>query len=289
MSRAHILAYLNQLPRTQQRAAAYAIRHSNDLPFLTVREFAAKAGVTPSTIMRMIEALGYSNYRAFRDSFRATQTAESVKPSASAWPQPGLGESHLGQFKQVERLTEHGLPQQIEQAAALMMDASQIHVGGFRSAYSFAHYLAYMGKMVNPLIHLIPNALPLALDYLQMTGEEDILILFSVAPYTAQMIELAQRGVQPGTRMIAITDSLNSPLARCASITLAVEPVQLQYINTMTGTLAVTELLLEAYCGQQERAARRRIQQFRDQQHRRQSYWSDTEDPGQSTAKSGRD
>lgn len=289
MSRAHILAYLNQLPRTQQRAAAYAIRHSNELPFLTVREFASKAGVTPSTIMRMTEALGFSDYRAFRASFRVLETAEHARPPAAAWPQPGLGESHLGQFKQVERLTEHGLPQQIEHAAALMMDAGQIHVGGFRSAYSFAHYLAYMGKMVNPLIHLIPNALPLALDYLQMTSEDDILILFSVAPYTAQMIELAQRGVQPGTRIIAITDSLNSPLARCARITIAVEPVQLQYINTMTGTLAVTELLLEAYCGQQERAARRRIQQFRDQQHRKQSYWSDTEDPSQKHTPSGGD
>ena len=277
--RHNTLAHLNQLPRTQQRAAAFAIRHSTDIPFLTVREFATAAGVTPSTVIRMAAALGYPDYRSFRASFQAQIKTQLDMPATATWSKQQLGESHLGQFKQIERLTEHGVPEQIEKAARLMMDASQIHVGGFRSAYSFAHYLAYMGKMVNPLIQLIPNAFPLALDYLQMTTDEDVLILFSVAPYTTQMIELANRGIQPGAKMIAITDSLNSPLARSATLTIAVEQMQLQYINTMAGTLAVTELLLEAYCGLQERAARRRIQQFRDQQHRKQSYWSDREYP----------
>ena len=255
MSRAHTLAHLNQLPRTQQRAAAFAIRHSTDIPFLTVREFATAAGVTPSTVIRMAAALGYPDYRSFRASFQAQIKTQLDMPATATWSKQQLGESHLGQFKQIGRLTEHGVPEQIEKAARLMMDASQIHVCGFRSAYSFAHYLAYMGKMVNPLIQLIPNAFPLALDYLQMTTDEDVLILFSVAPYTTQMIELANRGIQPGAKMIAITDSLNSPLARSATLTIAVEQMQLQYINTMAGTLAVTELLLEAYCGLQERAA----------------------------------
>ncbi|MEG3620020.1 enoyl-CoA hydratase-related protein [Magnetovibrio sp. PR-2] len=53
-----------------KRAARYVLDHPDDVALLSMRQFAAKANVHPSTMMRLIKELGMDGYAAFQEPHR---------------------------------------------------------------------------------------------------------------------------------------------------------------------------------------------------------------------------
>ncbi|OOG62708.1 MurR/RpiR family transcriptional regulator [Sinorhizobium sp. A49] len=50
--------------------AKFALSHPYDIAFASAREVAARAGVSTSTVMRLINDLGFEKYAAFQQLFR---------------------------------------------------------------------------------------------------------------------------------------------------------------------------------------------------------------------------
>ncbi len=50
--------------------AKFALSHPYDIAFASAREVAARAGVSTSTVMRLINDLGFEKYAAFQNLFR---------------------------------------------------------------------------------------------------------------------------------------------------------------------------------------------------------------------------
>ncbi|RDL48856.1 hypothetical protein BLJAPNOD_04315 [Ensifer sp. M14] len=52
------------------KVAKFALSHPYDIAFASAREVAARAGVSTSTVMRLINDLGFEKYAAFQQLFR---------------------------------------------------------------------------------------------------------------------------------------------------------------------------------------------------------------------------
>ena len=256
------------------------LRHGPDVPFLSVRQLAACSGVTPSTVMRLIKSLRIDSYNSLQTIFRKEFLGPSeVNTSPKESDHEHSSRVALGSvFGRQKR-------EQLDRIARLIFQ-SPCHVAGFRSAYSLSHYLAYLLNMIQHNVFLVPNSESAAFDHLMLARPDHVLVIFSTHPYAAQSIKVAKMAKETGIRIVAVTDSSQSPLCALAHEVVVMDQISMNYIPTRISFFAWIEYLVETGCGLQDRRSRRELKHFRDQMEKLSGYWS-PDDPveGKQTAR----
>ena len=263
-----IRAKIEGCPPTQQRVGRFMLRHGPDVPFLSVRQLAACAGVTPSTVMRLIKSLRIDSYNSLQTIFRKEFLGPSeVNTSPKESDHEHSSRVALGSvFGRQKR-------EQLDRIARLIFQ-SPCHVAGFRSAYSLSHYLAYLLNMIQHNVFLVPNSESAAFDHLMLARPDHVLVIFSTHPYAAQSIKVAKMAKETGIRIVAVTDSSQSPLCALAHEVVVMDQISMNYIPTRISFFAWIEYLVETGCGLQDRRSRRELKHFRDQMEKLSGYWS---------------
>ncbi len=244
------------------------LRHGPDVPFLSVRQLAACSGVTPSTVMRLIKSLRIDSYNSLQTIFRKEFLGPSeVNTSPKESDHEHSSRVALGSvFGRQKR-------EQLDRIARLIFQ-SPCHVAGFRSAYSLSHYLAYLLNMIQHNVFLVPNSESAAFDHLMLARPDHVLVIFSTHPYAAQSIKVAKMAKETGIRIVAVTDSSQSPLCALAHEVVVMDQISMNYIPTRISFFAWIEYLVETGCGLQDRRSRRELKHFRDQMEKLSGYWS---------------
>ena len=263
-----IRAKIEGCPPTQQRVGRFMLRHGPDVPFLSVRKLAACSGVTPSTVMRLIKSLRIDSYNSLQTIFRKEFLGPSeVNTSPKESDHEHSSRVALGSvFGRQKR-------EQLDRIARLIFQ-SPCHVAGFRSAYSLSHYLAYLLNMIQHNVFLVPNSESAAFDHLMLARPDHVLVIFSTHPYAAQSIKVAKMAKETGIRIVAVTDSSQSPLCALAHEVVVMDQISMNYIPTRISFFAWIEYLVETGCGLQDRRSRRELKHFRDQMEKLSGYWS---------------
>jgi len=87
--RTRIKSLYNSFSSAQMKVADHVLSHGDDIPFLSVHELAAAAGVSVASVSRFARELGYDRYKEFktelgRDSLSVVDTVyESISPGDS--------------------------------------------------------------------------------------------------------------------------------------------------------------------------------------------------------------
>ena len=95
----------------------------------------------------------------------------------------------------------------------LMVNAERILIIGLRGSYPLAHYLGFYLKMIRDRVTLIGQAGHTLAEDLSVLKPGDLLIAIGVNPYTKDTAEACRICKHQAVDIIAITDSLSSPLA----------------------------------------------------------------------------
>jgi DNA-binding MurR/RpiR family transcriptional regulator len=87
-------------------------------------------------------------------------------------------------------------------------------------------------------------------------GEGDLVIGIAFPRYVDDTIQLARRAASLGARVLALTDSVNSPLGQFADLTLCVRSERRLAANSDAAVLAVIEALCDAVAYRTKRSAK---------------------------------
>ncbi len=139
------------LPNRLQGIARFALDNPDQMALSTVAEIADAAGVPPSAVIRFANALGFEGFLALQRVYRERLVARSAtyrerieslrkRGGGSNGVLPQLADSAIGEL---EQLREHVDPSLFRRAAALVLEASRVHVLAQRRAFPVAAYLAY--------------------------------------------------------------------------------------------------------------------------------------------------
>jgi len=243
----------DSLPRRLRQCADYLAAHSDRIAVSTVADLAQAAGVQPSAMIRFCQALGFSGYselqRLFREGYGqswpdyATRLGNLGQPGADS---PG---ALLARFLDASRISLEKLaktadPAAMEAAVATLSAAGCVHLVGFRRAFPVVVYLAYaLEKLAVPA--LVHDGLA-RLDHRHLLRPGDALLAVSFAPYSAETVELAQQAGAAGLPVVAITDSLLSPLIAPANTVLQVSEVDYGAFRSLAATQALALALAVA-------------------------------------------
>lgn len=250
--RARLTALGDGLPKRLQQCADHVAANLDRIAVSTVAEMAAGADVPPSAFMRFCQIMGFAGYsdlqRLFREAYApgfpdyATRLA-NLKSGAG-----GAGRL-LAEFVEAGRMSLEGLAKSVDEAALaqaveVLSQAGVIHVVGMRRAFPVASYLAYVFEKMSVPAMLHEGAGKLDQRHALRVG--DAILAISFAPYSEETLSLAGDARARGLAVVALTDTLSSPLARVADAVLTVQEVDFGAFRSLSATIVMAITLAVA-------------------------------------------
>jgi DNA-binding MurR/RpiR family transcriptional regulator len=251
--RSRLLEAYEAMPRQLRAAAQWVLDNPRDVALLSMREQAKRAGVTPASMTRLAQRMGFDGYEGLRalyaERLRRGETEFSGKAEALVARRRQDGDGALA-FDLAETLERHmaGLcrPDALDavtEAATVLARARRVHVLGYRSSYPVACHFAYVYGLAGGSVRLLDGPGGTGPDALREATGDDVLLAVSVKPYTRAAVELADYAVKLGLPVVAITDSVVSPLVARARASIIVPTESPSFFHTMAPAFAVAEAL----------------------------------------------
>jgi DNA-binding MurR/RpiR family transcriptional regulator len=255
--RERVLARWEELPRRLTQVAEYALNNPDEIAFGTAASIAAKAHVQPSTLVRFSQALGYQGFSGLQEVFRSRlrdqvlgydERMAQLREHGEGSPRPsmileGFAEASL---RSISALTSRHDPAVFERALDALEGAETIYLIGLRRSFPVTSYMAYaMGKLGIRTI-LIDAVAGLAAEQANFASETDAALAISFTPYASETVALTTQVREAGAKVVAITDSIFSPLASLAEAWFEVAEADFEGFRSMSASMTLAMALTVA-------------------------------------------
>lgn len=243
----------DDLPSQMQVAARWLSGHPLEVALLSMREQARRAGVPAATMSRTAKRLGFDGFDALK-ALHAKLLREAPGSYQSRAEQlisrhRGHSEQSLimemlsASEEQLRQLVSPSFMTAMETAAETLSKADRVFCVASRACFSVAFLYHYVRALVSNDSVLLDGAGGIGSDSLRTITASDALLAISVAPYTRQTLDAALFAGERNVKVVVITDSTLSPLARAADTAIIVPTETVSFFPSMIPSLAAAECL----------------------------------------------
>ncbi|MCF3642694.1 MurR/RpiR family transcriptional regulator [Rhizobium sp. TRM95111] len=241
------------MPKRLAQVAAFALANPDDIAFGTAARIATAADVQPSTLVRLAQHLGYDGFSDLQDVFRArlrdrTLSYEERLLSLEQGPAANSDTELLSGFltaasQSVARLATTIDGDTFTRSVDILSRAETIYLVAKRRSYPLTAHIAYaFGKLgIRHQMVASPNGIDPEIAQFATAG--DAVIAASFSPYAAESLAQAQELADRGVPIIAITDSVFSPLASCATHWFEVSEADYAGFRSLSASIALAMAL----------------------------------------------
>lgn len=247
------------MPKRLRQCADFISQYPDRVAVSTVAELAAAAEVQPSAMMRFCQELGFTGFSQLQRLFREEYARNWPDYATRLSNLRGLGAhspgAMLAEFVEagrasIEKLMTTVAPEMLESAVEALSRAPMIHIVGYRRAFPVAAYLDYAFEKMEIPSFLHTGVGKLNTGHALRPGEAMLAITF--APYSVETVAMAESAGRRGLDVIAITDSLSSPLQRLDAIPLLVSEIDVGAFRALSATFALALALAVAVGARRE-------------------------------------
>ncbi len=252
-----IAARAGSMPRRLAQIAAFTLDNPDEVAFCTVAALAQKADVQPSALVRFSQSLGYVGFSDLQEVFRNRlrerilnydERIDQLRRDAGADASPalifdGFSEAASSSLAHLRDKLDH---EKLATAIAKLASAETIFLIGLRRSFPITTYMSYaFGKLGvrNVLVNAVGG---LAQEDVSFATARDCVLAISFRPYASETVALATQAAEAGVPVVAITDSVFSPLSPMAQVWLEVEEAAYEGFRSMAATMALAMSLTVA-------------------------------------------
>ena len=205
----------------QKQIARFILEHYDKAAFMTASRLGVTVGVSESTVVRFATELGYDGYphlqRALQEMIRNKLT--SVQRMEVAGDRMGgrdVLQTVLHADTDMIRVTLDEIDRDAFQGAVdALMGAKRIYILGVRSSSALASFLGFYFNLLFENVTLVhTNSVSEIFEQVLRVGPGDVLFGISFPRYSKRTLSAMKYARDRGARVIALTDSQLSPLAR---------------------------------------------------------------------------
>ena len=248
------------LSRQLKAIARHVEQHRSQLGIQSIQEVASQCEVQPSAVVRFAKHFGFTGFTALQKLFR-DGLAQQISPSrnyqsrirqaieSGARDLSSAEIAHAligGGIAGMEELQRSLQEPAFEDSVNLLAEADSIWLMATRRSFAVSTYLAYALQHTDKRIHHITSAGSMQDGQLRGMRPQDVLIAVSFAPDAEETESIVRQAHERGARIIAITDSRLSPLARFATCSLLVQETSVFGFRALTNSMAVAQSLFMA-------------------------------------------
>ena len=237
----------------QKQIARFILEHYDKAAFMTASRLGVTVGVSESTVVRFATELGYDGYphlqRALQEMIRNKLT--SVQRMEVAGDRMGgrdVLQTVLHADTDMIRVTLDEIDRDAFQGAVdAFMGAKRIYILGVRSSSALASFLGFYFNLLFENVTLVhTNSVSEIFEQVLRVGPGDVLFGISFPRYSKRTLSAMKYARDRGARVIALTDSQLSPLARVADHVLLARSDMASFVDSLVAPLSVINALIVA-------------------------------------------
>ena len=237
----------------QKQIARFILEHYDKAAFMTASRLGVTVGVSESTVVRFATELGYDGYphlqRALQEMIRNKLT--SVQRMEVAGDRMGgrdVLQTVLHADTDMIRVTLDEIDRDAFQGAVdALMGAKRIYILGVRSSSALASFLGLYFNLLFENVTLVhTNSVSEIFEQVLRVGPGDVLFGISFPRYSKRTLSAMKYARDRGARVIALTDSQLSPLARVADHVLLARSDMASFVDSLVAPLSVINALIVA-------------------------------------------
>lgn len=237
----------------QKQIARFILEHYDKAAFMTASRLGVTVGVSESTVVRFATELGYDGYphlqRALQEMIRNKLT--SVQRMEVAGDRMGgrdVLQTVLHADTDMIRVTLDEIDRDAFQGAVdALMGAKRIYILGVRSSSALASFLGFYFNLLFENVTLVhTNSVSEIFEQVLRVGPGDVLFGISFPRYSKRTLSAMKYARDRGARVIALTDSQLSSLARVADHVLLARSDMASFVDSLVAPLSVINALIVA-------------------------------------------
>jgi DNA-binding MurR/RpiR family transcriptional regulator len=237
------------LSPAERRVADVLLTQPELVSFGTVADLARAAQAGGATVMRLAGKLGFAGFSQLQSAVQS-ELAVRLRPAAARIRQQtgdDVIESALAAELANVQMTLSGVePDVLARCVSLLSLSRRVCVLAGDSGVGVAHdFVTQLGMVRADVTMADLGSVALVRSIAWMTSD-DVLVAIDTARYEAAIVDAVELAIESGSRVIAISDSHLSPIARSSTCSLRVVDQGAGPFDSYTGVLALTNLLVTA-------------------------------------------
>ena len=241
-----------RLSKGQKLIAEYILKYYDKAAFMTAAKLGTSVGVSESTVVRFAIELGFSGYPKLQKALQ-----ELIKNKLTTVQRLELrndyfsdGDALKGVLKadmeNIRATLEKINQNTFEDVVKNIFEAQRIYIIGLRSSTAIAEFLGFYLNIILQNVKIVSYGISDVFEQMINVGDGDLVIGIGFPRYAAKTIDALEFARDRGAKVVALTDSLLSPLATKADYTLIAQSNMASFVDSLVAPLSVINALIIA-------------------------------------------
>ncbi len=250
-----IRTHFNEFKPAERKIANHLLGNYPMAGLVSITALSQACDVSTPTVMRTLKRIGFTSFVSFQKSLKAELSKTLSDPIAKhgQWAAAGSPEEHI--LNRAAKSVVSNLRDTINQISFetfnqvvdLLADPERsLHLVGGRITHSFSDYLGTHLEVIRKAVFKLPSSVGLWPHHLLNIEQNDVLVIFDVRRYEADLLSLAELAVQKGAIVVLFSDQWLSPIAKHAKFIFPIRIEAPSGWDSGVATLFVLEALIAA-------------------------------------------
>ncbi|HBC30420.1 MAG TPA: N-acetylmannosamine kinase [Clostridiales bacterium] len=241
----------HKFSRGQKLIAQFIIEHYDKAAFMTAAKIAETVDVSESTVVRFASALGYSGFPEMQKALQVLiknklTTVQRISLNDDLNDKLKLHKRNLkNEMNNLRYLYDHFDMEALDKATELILDADRVFVLGLRTSSTMSNYLGfYLDVILNNAKVLNNSGVNSLYEEIIRIKEDDLLIIISYPRYSRTTIDAARFVKGRNTKIVAITDTEESPAYALADVSLLAKSNIVSFVDSLVVPMTMINNLI---------------------------------------------
>lgn len=239
------------LSKGQKQLAAYITENYDRAAFITASKMGRIVGVSESTVVRFAYALGYDGYPELQKSLQELirnklTSVQRIQLTGDLQPNDVLRSVLKSDVSNILATIDLIDNASFNAAINALLEAKKVYIVGLMSAAPLAQFLAYYLGFVMDNVVMVSGAMGNIYEDLFRISSEDVCIGISFPRYSNRTIDALDFARGKEATIIAITDSVSSPIAEKAEHALIARSDMAGFADSLVAPLSLINAIIVA-------------------------------------------
>ncbi|WP_102400810.1 MurR/RpiR family transcriptional regulator [Haloimpatiens massiliensis] len=241
-----------RLSKGQKLIAEYILKHYDKAAFMTAAKLGISVGVSESTVVRFANELGFSGYPKLQKALQELiknklTTVQRIELSNDLITEhnalKGVLKSDIENIRSTLEKINH---KTFEDVVDLLFKSEKIYIIGLRSSTALAEFLGFYLNLILDNVKVVGYGMSDIFEQMLGLTEKDLVIGIGFPRYATRTIEALNFAQSRNAKVVAITDSLLSPLAASSDYSLIAQSNMASFVDSLVAPLSVINALIIA-------------------------------------------
>ena len=252
-----ILTYIQEnmptFSKGQKLIANYILQSYDKAAFMTASKLGKTVNVSESTVVRFAAELGFDGYPSMQKTLQ-----EMIRNKLTSIQRVAVSNERIGNQDIMTMVMQSDIEKirltldetdraSFNKAVMDITQAKKIYILGVRSASVLADFISfYFRFMIDNVVSVDTTSISEVFEQIFHISSEDVFIGLSFPRYSKRTIKAMQFAKDRGAKVIAITDSIVSPLTKIADVSLLAKSDMASFVDSLVAPLSLVNALIVA-------------------------------------------